>query len=138
MSSIHIDDTGTPSLLERLRDPNIREKNERPEEVEVAMEAERANSKVEVWGSTGCTSMMDVSMRRNSGRGTFARAPIAIHDHLHNSSVSITTKDAFIGVLEFKDNGSAFDDFAFDEKGRARVTVHPGALALFTPQKNGN
>ncbi|KAJ7053014.1 hypothetical protein C8F01DRAFT_1168645 [Mycena amicta] len=33
---------------------------------------------------------------------------------------------------------SAFDDFAFDERGRAWVTVHPGALALFTPHKNGS
>ncbi|KAJ7052996.1 hypothetical protein C8F01DRAFT_1032626, partial [Mycena amicta] len=75
----------------------------------------------------------------NSGRGTFVRAPIAIH--LHNSSVSITTKGAFevIGVLPpDAPPNSAFDDFAFDERGRAWVTVHPGALALFTPQKNGS
>ncbi|KAJ7051058.1 hypothetical protein C8F01DRAFT_1176449 [Mycena amicta] len=78
----------------------------------------------------------------NSGRGTFLRAPIAsIHDHLHNFSVTLATKAAFevIGVLPpDAPPNSAFDDFAFDEKGRAWVTVHPGALALFTPQKNGS
>ncbi|KAJ7051041.1 hypothetical protein C8F01DRAFT_1176411 [Mycena amicta] len=78
----------------------------------------------------------------NSGRGTFVRAPIAIlHDHLHNSSVTITRNAAFevIGVLPpDAPANSAFDDFAFDERGRAWVTVHPGALSLFTPQKNGS
>ncbi|KAJ7051033.1 hypothetical protein C8F01DRAFT_1176402 [Mycena amicta] len=77
----------------------------------------------------------------NSGRGTFVRAPIAIHDHQHNSSVTLARNGAFevIGVLPpDAPVNSAFDDFAFDERGRAWVTVHPGALSLFTPQKNGS
>ncbi|KAJ7053025.1 hypothetical protein C8F01DRAFT_1168679 [Mycena amicta] len=75
----------------------------------------------------------------NSGRGTFVRAPLAIH--LHNSSITITRNAAFevIGVLPpDAPPNSAFDDFAFDDKGRAWVSVHPGALSLFTPHTHEN
>ncbi|KAJ7051032.1 hypothetical protein C8F01DRAFT_671023 [Mycena amicta] len=74
----------------------------------------------------------------NSGRGTFLRVPLAVR--LGKGLVHATGPLEVIGVLQngAPSNSHGFDDFAFDKKGRAWVTVHPGSLALFTPQKNGS
>ncbi|KAJ7051040.1 hypothetical protein C8F01DRAFT_1222234 [Mycena amicta] len=74
----------------------------------------------------------------NSGRGTFLRVPLAVRRDL----VHATGPLEVIGLLQngAPSNSHGFDDFAFDnlKNGRAWVTVHPGSLALFTPQKNGS
>ncbi|KAJ7053013.1 hypothetical protein C8F01DRAFT_1065276 [Mycena amicta] len=74
----------------------------------------------------------------NSGRGTFLRVPLAVR--LSKGLVHATGPLEVIGILQngAPSNSHGFDDFAFDKRGRAWVTVHPGSLALFTPQKNGS
>ncbi|KAJ7053024.1 hypothetical protein C8F01DRAFT_997307 [Mycena amicta] len=74
----------------------------------------------------------------NSGRGTFLRVPLAVR--LSKGLVHATGPLEVIGVLQNggASNSHGFDDFAFDKNRRAWVTVHPGSLALFTPQKNGS
>ncbi|KAF7362766.1 hypothetical protein MVEN_00626300 [Mycena venus] len=61
----------------------------------------------------------------NSQQGTFARVPLS------GGEVEV------LGDLEPFGLTNGYDDFAFDSEGRAWVTVHPGALQLFTPLANG-
>ncbi|KAJ7804550.1 hypothetical protein B0H14DRAFT_2612251 [Mycena olivaceomarginata] len=61
----------------------------------------------------------------NSLQGTFARAPLS------GGAVKV------LGDLGSFTHTDLYDDFVFDNKGRAWVATHPGALQLFTPLTNG-
>ncbi|KAJ7362572.1 hypothetical protein DFH08DRAFT_682816 [Mycena albidolilacea] len=61
----------------------------------------------------------------NSLQGTFARVPLS------GGAVKV------LGDLGSFTHTDLYDDFVFDNKGRAWVATHPGALQLFTPLTNG-
>ncbi|KAF7337209.1 hypothetical protein MSAN_02273300 [Mycena sanguinolenta] len=61
----------------------------------------------------------------NSLQGTFARVPLS------GGAVKV------LGDLGSFTHTDLYDDFAFDNKGRAWVATHPGALQLFIPLANG-
>jgi hypothetical protein len=65
----------------------------------------------------------------NSQQQLFGRVPLAVK----GGNVTATRAVEKLGTVE--DGGP--DDFAFDIHGRAWVTVHPGALALFSPPASG-
>ncbi|KAJ7900431.1 hypothetical protein B0H13DRAFT_2234172 [Mycena leptocephala] len=65
----------------------------------------------------------------NSQQQLFGRVPLAVK----GGNVTAARAVEKLGTVE--DGGP--DDFAFDIHGRAWVTVHPGALALFSPPASG-
>ncbi|KAJ7732381.1 hypothetical protein B0H14DRAFT_2639865 [Mycena olivaceomarginata] len=65
----------------------------------------------------------------NSQQQLFGRVPLAVK----GGNVTAARAVEKLGTVE--DGGP--DDFAFDIQGRAWVTVHPGALALFSPPASG-
>ncbi|KAF7298720.1 hypothetical protein MIND_00819500 [Mycena indigotica] len=68
----------------------------------------------------------------NAARGTLLRAPVATRP----GSVALTGPFTVIGTVP--EGSYGFDDFAIDDTGRVWVTVHPGSLSVFTPQKKGS
>lgn len=63
----------------------------------------------------------------NSALGTFGRIPLG------GGAVEVLGDLSSFGVT----GGPGYDDFVFDGEGRAWVTLHPGALQLFSPREDG-
>ncbi|KAJ6561599.1 hypothetical protein B0H19DRAFT_1068354 [Mycena capillaripes] len=67
----------------------------------------------------------------NSQQQIFARVPLAV------KGGNITAAGVVETLAAVEPVGQNPDDFALDCEGRARVAVHPGALALFSPPASG-